>query len=60
MSFDGDLGMPGRHEIDPMAVHDQADGLDVVNFSGGMVAWERYGLPIATETGRPGGLPDVP
>jgi rhodanese-related sulfurtransferase len=29
-------------------------GLDVVNVSGGMVAWERHGLPIATETGRPG------
>jgi rhodanese-related sulfurtransferase len=29
-------------------------GLDVVNVSGGMVAWERRGLPIATETGRPG------
>lgn len=28
--------------------------LDVVNVSGGMVAWERHGLPIATETGRPG------
>jgi rhodanese-related sulfurtransferase len=29
-------------------------GVDAINVAGGMVAWERHGLPIATETGRPG------
>lgn len=29
-------------------------GVDAVNVSGGMVAWERNGMPIATESGRPG------
>lgn len=29
-------------------------GVDAVNVAGGMVAWERHGLPIVTESGRPG------
>jgi rhodanese-related sulfurtransferase len=29
-------------------------GLVVVNLAGGMAAWEQAGLPVTTDTGRPG------